>query len=137
MATERDMEPIPGKGIFVGVDASGRHPAAIFAQRTMRGQLQILRELVISEQEGLGAKNFSRLLRTEMETYFPSFNYLHNPYVCPAVLFGTKNVFPIEEYVSILNFIDKHPNIFKFGDMGFLNYLLFKLSKENKIRLGS
>jgi len=73
----------------------------------------------------------------EMEIYFPSFNYLNNPYVCPAVLFGTKNVFPIEEYRYILNFVDKHPNIFKFGDMGFLNYLLFKLSKENKIRLGS
>ncbi|MHA2277955.1 MAG: hypothetical protein ACXAC2_19415 [Candidatus Kariarchaeaceae archaeon] len=73
----------------------------------------------------------------EIEKYFPDFDYMNNPYVCPAVLFGTKNVFPMEEYRSILYFVNENPYVFKFGDMGFLNYLLFKLSKEEKIKLGS
>ena len=89
MTADRDILPIPGATIFVGVDASGRHPAAVFAQRTMRGQLQILRELVVSEQEGLGAKNFAPLLRMEMETYFPKNDF--EIWGDPAGEWGTQN----------------------------------------------
>lgn len=73
----------------------------------------------------------------EIGKHFPTFDYMNNPYVCPAVLFGTKNIIPIKEYEIISDFIKSYPNIFKFGDMGFLNYLLFDLSKQKRIRLTS
>lgn len=89
MTSDYELDPIPGKPILLGVDASGRHPAAIFAQKTPRGQLVVLRELVITQDEGLGATNFARLLRSEMETYYPNWDW--EIYGDPAGEFGSQN----------------------------------------------
>lgn len=61
----------PNGKLYIGVDASGRHPAAVFAQRTMRGQWHILHELCIQDDEGMGAVMFSRLLKNEINREFP------------------------------------------------------------------
>lgn len=63
------IEPIPGTTIYIGVDASGRHPAAIAHQKTVRGQWQALEELVV--EDGMGAENFSKLLRSWVKDKFP------------------------------------------------------------------
>lgn len=70
------------------------------------------------------------------EANFPGFNWQNRPFVCPAVLFGTRDIFTLEEYVEILDFKDKHPNVFKYGDMGFLNYMIFRAADRGRLRLG-
>lgn len=58
--------------ITVGVDSSGRHPAAVFLQRNSRGQVQVLHELCILDEEGMGATNYAPLLKSEAMRLFPS-----------------------------------------------------------------
>jgi len=48
MTAKRPIELRPGTTIHIGIDASGRHPAAVFAQRMPRGQWNILDEFVIT-----------------------------------------------------------------------------------------
>lgn len=68
-AARININPV-GK-IYIGVDASGRHPAAVFLQRTMRGQIQAVHELAIQDEEGMGAVSFARLLSSEIKREFP------------------------------------------------------------------
>jgi hypothetical protein len=71
-----------------------------------------------------------------LEKFFPDFQWLDRPFVCPAVLYGTRDIFSLEEYEKILNFLDAHPGVFKYGDMGFLNFMLFRAKDEGRLRLG-
>jgi hypothetical protein len=57
--------------LTVGIDCSGRHPAAIFLQESSRGQVQVIHELCVMEDEGMGAPNFSALLKRECNKLFP------------------------------------------------------------------
>jgi hypothetical protein len=88
--TSREKISIPAGGIiYVGVDASGRHPAAVFMYRTLTGQLQVLHELCVQGDEGMGATNFARLLKTEMATVFPSHDF--QIWGDPAGAWGSQN----------------------------------------------
>ena len=80
---------IPSGKIYIGVDCSGRHPAAVFAQRSSTGQIQIVRELCILEEEGLGAVQFSRRMKAFIAEEFPQ----HDLYIWgdPAGGFRTQN----------------------------------------------
>lgn len=71
----KNIAKAPGGDVYVGVDASGRHPAAIFAQKTSMGQWQIVREVCITDDAGLGAVSFAKLLKLDMETNFPNHNF--------------------------------------------------------------
>jgi hypothetical protein len=71
-----------------------------------------------------------------LQTYFHNFRWRNRPFVCPAVLFGTRGIFSLEEYIEILDFNDKHPGVFKYGDMGFLNLMMFRAADEGRLRLG-
>lgn len=65
--------PIPPGGlVYVGIDSSGRNPAAVFAMRSSLGQWQVLHELCF---EGIGAVDYSRLLKQEMESVFPNHDF--------------------------------------------------------------
>ena len=74
----------------------------------------------------------------EIEQYFPSFNWkIHqNDYFCTGTFFSKRNIFPLEEYMEILDFTEMHPGVFKYGEMGFLNFMLFRAADEGRIRLG-
>lgn len=72
MIPERGIPINPSGEIFVGVDASGRHPAAVFAQRTMLGQWQVVHELCITDDAGMGAERYAGLLKQEMQVKFPN-----------------------------------------------------------------
>lgn len=61
----------PNSVITVGVDSSGRHPAAVFLQRNSRGQVQVLGELCILDEEGMGASNYAPLLKSRVSELFP------------------------------------------------------------------
>lgn len=70
------VEVPPHGTIYVGVDASGRHPAAVFLYRNINtGQLVVCGELCVTQKEGLGAANFARLLARELSIRFPKHDF--------------------------------------------------------------
>lgn len=73
-----------------------------------------------------------------IENYFPDFNWQahRNDYFCTGTFFGTRGIFSLEEYIDILDFTEQHPGIFKYGEMGFLNFMLFRAADAGRIRLG-
>lgn len=74
-----------------------------------------------------------------IETHFPNFNWRAHraSYFCTGTFFAKRNLFSLYEYVEILDFTAAHPEIFKFGgEMGFLNFMLFRAADEARIRLG-
>lgn len=86
-------EPIrinPVGEIIVGVDASGRHPAAAFFQQTARGQIQLVHELCITDDDGMGAVQFSALLRREMVQKFKQ-NVIVDIWADPAGFWKSQN----------------------------------------------
>lgn len=74
----------------------------------------------------------------EVEKYFPDFNWRahQNDYFCTGTFFATRGIFTLEEYLDILDFTEQHPGIFKYGEMGFLNFMLFRAADAGRIRLG-
>jgi hypothetical protein len=77
----------PAGKIYVGVDASGRHPAAVFAQRSIYGQWQVIDEISVQEDEGMGAVSFARFLRSEINIRFPN-NEVSDIWCDPAGEYG-------------------------------------------------
>jgi hypothetical protein len=73
-----------------------------------------------------------------LEKHFPDFNWQahRNDYFCTGTFFATRDIFSLEEYVDILDFTEKNPEIFKYGEMGFLNFMLFRAVDVGRIRLG-
>jgi len=57
-----------------------------------------------------------------------------NNYFCTGVFFTKKNVFPLEWYESLYEFSKSEPNVFKFGEMGMLNYMIFKSSEQGRLK---
>lgn len=79
----------PSGRLYVGVDCSGRHPSAVMAQKSGRGQIQVVRELCVTDDEGMGAVQYSRLLKNFIDTEFPD----HDIYIWgdPAGGFRSQN----------------------------------------------
>jgi hypothetical protein len=73
----------------------------------------------------------------QLEKHFPNFNWKarRNDYVCPGVIFGKRDIFSLDEYKELLEFHSSHPGLFKMGDMGFLNFLIFRAVDEGRIQL--
>jgi hypothetical protein len=69
--------------------------------------------------------------------YFPDFdwNKHRNDFFCTGVFFGTRGIFSIEEYRHILDICVKDPKVFKMGEQGFLNLMLFQAADQGKIRI--
>jgi lipopolysaccharide biosynthesis glycosyltransferase len=72
-----------------------------------------------------------------MRAHFPHFDLHNHPYVCPAVLMSRRNVFDLDEYKHLLRFTKQHPDKFKCGDMGFINYLFFNGQAKGQFQLGA
>lgn len=84
------LPTVPSGKIFVGVDCSGRHPAAIFAQRNSLGnQIQVIDEFCVLDSFGMNAGDFSDALRAKVNEEYPS----HDLYFWgdPAGGFKTQN----------------------------------------------
>jgi len=98
---EKPVAIKPKSLIVVGIDCSGRHPAATFWQPTVRGAWDIVAELCITEKEGMGAKRFAQLLVQFIQQNFPE-NDIHNPlWGDPAGANPTQN--DEQTYIDILN----------------------------------
>jgi hypothetical protein len=74
-----------------------------------------------------------------VEQHFPDFPWrqYQNDYFCTGTFFAKKGIFPLKEYEDILDFHQSHPGIFKYGEMGFLNFMLFRAAHEGRIKLTS
>lgn len=71
MVAKNELVIPPGGKIYVGIDASGRHPASVFAHKTALGQWQILKELCITNEAGMGAVDYANLLKGVVAEDFP------------------------------------------------------------------
>lgn len=72
-----------------------------------------------------------------VEKYFPNFHWqqYRANYFCTGTFFAKRNAFSLEEYVEILDFTQAHPGIFKYGEMGFLNFMIFRAAQEKRLRV--
>ena len=68
---------------------------------------------------------------------YPDFNYLPHPYVCPGILMANKNLFTHEEYMEILDLVDRNPGLFFPGDMGFINFMIYHLKEQGKLKVAN
>jgi hypothetical protein len=56
-------------------------------------------------------------------------------FFCPGVFAGRKGAFDLDDYLRILRLNECFPGMFKFGDMGFHNLMVFKGRSENALRV--
>jgi hypothetical protein len=59
-----------------------------------------------------------------------------NQYACTGTFIARKNLFDVDEYRQLLDFNDRYPQTFKFGEMGILNLMLFRAHEQERINLG-
>lgn len=73
-----------------------------------------------------------------IEQHYPNFPWqkYRNNYFCTGCFFAKRDVFNLDDYIAILDFVEKYPKVFKYGEMGFLNFMIFRGVNEGKIRLG-
>jgi hypothetical protein len=72
-----------------------------------------------------------------VEKHFSGFNwqeYRHR-YFCTGTFFAKREIFSLDEYIEILDFVARHPGIFKYGEMGFLNFMIFRAAQEGRARV--
>ena len=65
---KKSVDVIPGLRVYIGLDCSGRNPAAVFLPATPQGQIRVFHELVT---EGMGAVAFARALKMEVHKVCP------------------------------------------------------------------
>ncbi len=72
-----------------------------------------------------------------MEQRFPHFRWRAHilDYSCTGTFFARRNVFPMEEYLEMLDLSAENPGCFFPGEMGFLNFMIFRAVDAGKIRL--
>ncbi len=73
-----------------------------------------------------------------IEKHFPDFPWqkYRDDYYCTGMFFARRDVFPLSEYIEILDFTEKYPGVFKYGEMGFLNFMIFRAAEQGRIRVG-
>lgn len=73
---------------------------------------------------------------TEINQVFPDFDWRkhRHKYFCTGTFFATKGIFSLQDYLSILDLKQQRPNLFKFGEMGLLNFMLCQAEEAGKIR---
>jgi hypothetical protein len=91
----------PRSTIGIGIDCSGRHPAAAFWQPTPRGHWDMVAELCVTEKEGMGAKRFAGLLVQFIQLNFPENDILNPLWGDPAGASQSQN--DENSYIDILN----------------------------------
>jgi hypothetical protein len=73
----------------------------------------------------------------EFEKHFRGFPWHKIPYWITGVFFAKRNIFPLDEYLELLDFNERYPEVFKRGDQGILNFMACRAAEEGKIRLTS
>ncbi len=79
--------------------------------------------------------NYNMFNTDLINEYFPEFDAHNKKYFTAGVFFGTKNKIDIDFFKYLYSLKIKHPNFWKFGDQGMLNFMLFYLNQKNKLKL--
>lgn len=74
-----------------------------------------------------------------LERHFPRFDWKRwlYQYSWTGAWFARRGLFTVDEYLALLDFADAHPGVFLGGEMGLLNFLIFRAAQEGRIRVGS
>ena len=72
----------------------------------------------------------------KLEQHFPHFDWRDRPYVCTGVTLAKRGLFDLSEYAKLLDMKLENPDIFHYGEMGFLNLMMFAGADAGKFRLG-
>ncbi|MFB2834786.1 hypothetical protein [Floridanema evergladense] len=74
----------------------------------------------------------------EIEKHFPKFDWQKHfgEYFCTGTFFAKRDIFNLDEYIYMLDFVKENPNIFWLGEQGFLNLMIFRDADVGKLRLG-
>lgn len=74
----------------------------------------------------------------EIEKYFPDFQWQKHfgQYFCTGGFFAKRDIFSLDDYIYMLDFVEQNPDVFWRGEQGFLNLMIFRDSDAGKIRLG-
>ncbi|MFY0651327.1 MAG: hypothetical protein JXQ96_04805 [Cyclobacteriaceae bacterium] len=67
--------------------------------------------------------------------FYPEFNPLGRPYFCTGVIPARKGIFDIDDYKQIMSLSIENPSLFKYGEMGMLNFLIQQYVDREKIRI--
>jgi hypothetical protein len=64
----------------------------------------------------------------QFRKFFPAFDFdkHREDYFCTGVFFAKRGVLDLSRYREILEFTQCHPGVFKFWEMGFLNFMIFE-----------
>lgn len=70
--------------------------------------------------------------------FFPDFDWqqYRDYYFCTGAFFAKRGIFHLEEYLEILDLVEREPDLFFIGEQGFLNLMMCRAAAENRIRLG-
>jgi hypothetical protein len=74
-----------------------------------------------------------------LEQSFPDFPWRDyaNSYFCTGTFFARRNCFSLEEYLELLALSRQQPKLFKFWEMGILNFMIFRGKHEGRLRVES
>ena len=70
-----------------------------------------------------------------IEEHFPDFQWRDNPYWVTGVFFAKKNIFSLQQYISLLDFNSQNPGVFKLGEQGILNFMAFQNVQAGNIKI--
>ncbi|HLO47797.1 MAG TPA: hypothetical protein VK211_05190 [Kamptonema sp.] len=72
-----------------------------------------------------------------IEKHFPDFRWreYRDRYFCTGTFFARREIFSLDEYREILDFVAQYPGVFKYGEMGFLNFMIFRAAQEGRARV--
>ncbi len=68
--------------------------------------------------------------------HFPDFSWQNRDYVCTGVILAKRGLFPLEQYIEMLDLQLNNPTMFFPGEMGFLNFMMFLGADKGNFRLG-
>ena len=72
-----------------------------------------------------------------LQLYDPQFQWEWNPYFCSGAFASRRGAIPFDEWLKCESWRLKYPHLFSWtNDQGILNYLVFSLSQQGKLKLG-
>ncbi|WP_071517275.1 hypothetical protein [Geitlerinema sp. PCC 9228] len=71
----------------------------------------------------------------EFQKHFPEFPWQKMPFWVTGVFFAKRGIFDLDEYLDLLKFSDRYPDVFKYGEQGMLNFMACRAAAAGRIRL--
>ena len=86
-------------------------------------------DFIIDQSESYSKENVCRWFfdTDAIEEHFPDFDWesFKDRYFCTGVFLAKRGIFELSWYLKLLDFMEEKPEVFKFWEMGLLNYMIF------------